>query len=185
MGDVKKIVLYGPESTGKSSLALALATHFEEPKADEFARFYLETKKKYYDLYQPSSDTICAQSDILPIVMGQLYGEHTAMESSKNVVFLDTNPLQTHVYVQHYYDTRYKWLEDILRASHYDLYILCNTDLPWVPDPLRDRADQRETLFSLFENELVLRRLPYKTVKGDFAQRLREAIAIVEEFLER
>lgn len=180
--NILKIVLFGPESTGKSVLAQQLALHYETQFVAEYARTYLEAKKKYYDFYSQGSDEICLQEDILPIVLGQMAFEDAQIQSAKKLIFFDTNPLQTKVYVNYYYKTEYSWLLKILEERQYDFYLLTDIDIDWQPDPLRDRPKSRTTLFHLFENELKNRNLQYSKVCGNNDERLANAISIINEF---
>lgn len=178
---MKKIVLFGPESTGKTWLAQHLAARFGTVWVPEYARTYLEAKQKYYDFYSKGSSEICTQEDILPIVLGQIATEDALAAFAQRFVFYDTNPLQTKVYVNHYYKTDYRWLLDILQERHYDHYLLTGTDIPWQPDPLRDRPESRGELWQLFENELKSRKLSFNVIEGNFEERARRAAQIVEQ----
>lgn len=179
-----KIVLFGPESTGKSWLAEQLAMHYQTVWAAEYARTYLETKKKYYDFYGKGSDEICTPDDILPIVIGQIAREDDLFPFAKNhLFFCDTNPLQTAVYVKHYYHSVYAWLESVIEQRTYDLYLLTNIDIKWQPDPLRDRPFERESMFQCFESFLINRKLPYQTITGTNENRLTCAVNAVNNFL--
>ncbi|MFN0049719.1 MAG: AAA family ATPase [Cytophagales bacterium] len=180
-----KIVLFGPESTGKSVLSEQLAKHFGTIWVAEYARNYLESKKKYYDFYSKGSEAICLQEDILPIVLGQIAFEDLQIQSAKKYIFFDTNPLQTKVYVNYYYKTEYTWLLKILEERSYNLYLLTDIDIEWQPDLLRDRPENRVELFNLFEKELKTRQLPYETISGSDTERLKNAIVKIEHWVEK
>lgn len=178
---IKKIVLYGPESTGKSTLAEALAKHYNTCWVPEFARGYLDFKREVYDPFGRKSNEICQPQDIPHIVIGQIVSEESFASQSNTYLFCDTNPLQTEVYNQYYYHRKDAWLEDIISTRHYDLYLLLDIDIPWVEDPLRDRPNDRGLLYSIFEQELLNRNLPYKKISGNEEERLKAAIECVEE----
>ncbi|MDX2191264.1 MAG: AAA family ATPase [Bacteroidota bacterium] len=177
---VKKIVLYGPESTGKTMLAQQLATHFNTLWVPEFARAYLENKRNFYDPNTPSSSEICTESDIPSIVIGQISDEDALQNQAHTYLFCDTNPLQTAVYVKYYYGKNYQWLNGIIGQRTYNLYLLMDIDVPWVDDPLRDRPYARKELFELFENTLIENKQKYIIISGDYDQRLQRAIKILE-----
>ncbi|MBY0425014.1 MAG: ATP-binding protein [Cytophagales bacterium] len=180
---VKKVVLFGPESTGKTFLAEGLAKHFQSSWVPEFARGYLETKKEIYDPNAQTAEEICQYPDILPIAIGQIVSENTQIQNTNKVLFCDTNFLQTIVYSKHYFQKTEAWLEQLRTTRPYDLYLLTDVDVPWMEDPLRDRPDRREYMFELFKNELIQSKCAYKIIHGDFNQRMASAIKIVEEFL--
>lgn len=178
-----KIVLFGPESTGKTALAQALAAHFDTTWIPEFARQYLENKQLYYQSLGITSNEICLEEDILPIVKGQIESEIVALSIADKVLFFDTNPVQTRVYVQHYYARYYDWLDIMIENRTYDYYLLTNLDVAWQADPLRDRPDKRQLMFELFKNELIANNLPFSEVTGTGNTRINNAIAIVNLLL--
>ncbi len=179
MNKIIKITLFGPECTGKTWLAKRLAHHFNTNWVAEYARTYLELKKKYYDFYSKGSEEICLQEDILPIVLGQMAMEDLQTKSANQMLFFDTNPLQTKVYVNYYYKAEYAWLTKILEERHYDFYLLTDIDIEWQPDTLRDRPNDRNGLFQLFKNELDVRQLSYNTIDGSNKERLKNAIKAI------
>lgn len=180
---IKKVVLFGPESTGKTFLAEGLAKHFNTVWVPEFARGYLETKKAIYDPNAQSAEEICQYHDLLPIVIGQILSEDIQLKNANKLLFCDTNFLQTIVYSKHYFNKTEDWIENLKYSRHYNLYLLTEIDIPWVPDPLRDRPEARELMLKLFKSELENTNQNFKTIKGDFESRLKLAIKITEEFL--
>lgn len=173
-----KIVLFGPESTGKTSLAKALAKHFNTEWVPEFARDYLQ--KKHEDVGE-----ICAPEDLLPIAQGQIQSENHLAKKANKVLFCDTNVLQTWVYAQAYYDNyENPKLEEAAEKNHYDLYFLTDIDVPWEADDLRDRPHEREEMFLLFKKELENRELPFFLLSGNKKERMKTAQQIVNKLLE-
>ena len=171
-----KVVLFGPESTGKTSLCTSLAEHYGTGWVPEFMRGYLE-----------SGDTTAAElvrkSDLLPIAGGQIASENKAAGSSE-LLFCDTDLLQLKVYSEYYFKGYCP--EPIVTAAlsnRYELYLLCDIDIPWEPDPLRDRPFDRLTLFRIFKAELEKHKRSYIIVSGDKEQRLQQAIAAVNNLL--
>lgn len=174
-----KIVTFGPESTGKTSLAKALAAYYDTQWVPEFAREYLQ--KKYDD-----AGEICAPEDLLPIVKGQLTSENELVKKANKVLFCDTNPLETYVYGEAYYSNfENRRLKEIVDKTHYDLYLLTYIDVPWEADDLRDKPEEREEMFDLFEKALQEHNLPYVLVKGSHEQRLKTAIEQVDWLLKK
>ena len=177
--DVLKIVLFGPESTGKTTLAKDLAAHFDTEWVPEFSRDYLQQK---WDKEQK----ICEIPDILPIARGQMALENQKCRTAKNVLFCDTNLLETVVYSRAYYEDycESSVLKHALKAQ-YDLYFLTYIDVPWVEDDLRDRPQQRELMFSKFQKALEENNLPYVLLKGTHRERFATAVKIVEKLLKK
>ncbi|EMY81010.1 nicotinamide mononucleotide adenylyltransferase NadR [Psychroflexus gondwanensis ACAM 44] len=169
-----KIVLYGPESTGKTSLARALALEYNTEWVPEFARDYLQDK------YNTSAE-ICEPEDLIPIAKGQLQSENFKSQNAKQYVFCDTNVLQTLVYAKAYFENfQNKILEQCAEECHYAHYFLTYIDTPWVEDDLRDKPTQRKSMFTIFEQELIQRNLPYTILKGDLKQRLHQSTSIIK-----
>lgn len=167
-GNCLKIVLFGPESTGKTTLSRKLSEHYNGTWVPEFAREYLQQK---WDKEQK----ICEPQDIFPIALGQRKLENTAVNSEEKIVFCDTDLLETMVYSEAYFDG---WCEERVReavlTSRYDLYILTYIDVPWQADDLRDRPGQREEMFRLFEQALIQHNRPYMLVKGNLEERIKQ-----------
>jgi HTH-type transcriptional repressor of NAD biosynthesis genes len=183
---VRKIVLYGPESTGKTILAQQLATHYNTLYAAEYARYYLDLKLELYDPYGRKSDEICQPQDIPQIVIGQVAFEDSLKDQANELLFCDTNPLMTYVYNKYYFNRDDEWIAKAATERKYDLYLLTNIDIPWIPDPPhRDRPDKREELFELFKKELDKRNLPYALVSGDYQRRLGLAIEIIDKMIKK
>ena len=178
-----KIVLFGPESTGKTVLAQKLAAHFHTLWVPEFARAYLDIKREIYDPFGRRSEEICQPQDIPSIVIGQIAQEEAIAAQAKDLIFCDTNPLQTKVYNNYYFSRNDEWLEQTVQQLHYHLYLLNSVDIPWIADGQRDRPDDRTTLFNLFHQELVSRNLTHQIIQGSYETRFVQAIETTEKFL--
>lgn len=178
-GDCLRIVLYGPESTGKTTLSQMLASHFETEWVPEFSRDYLQEK---WD----QEKKICGLDDILPIARGQMELENRKAREANEVLFCDTNLLETVVYSRAYFDEYCEpaLLKHALNA-HYDLYFLTYIDVPWVEDDLRDRPHQRELMFAKFKKPLDDYDRPYHILKGNLQERFETAVKMIEELLKK
>ncbi|MCU0648024.1 MAG: ATP-binding protein [Gemmatimonadaceae bacterium] len=164
-----RIVLTGPESTGKTVLATELATHYGAPWVPEFVRTFAEEKGAHI-----------AFSDHGPIARGQMALEDAAIAHAPALLFHDTDLISTVVYCLHYFGRAPQWIEDEARARRATHYLLCDIDLPWVADGVRDRPHQREELLALFRETLERLEAPWSPVSGVGTARLASAIAVVE-----
>ena len=170
----KRIVIYGPESTGKTTLANDLANHYKTKWVPEFAREYLQKK---WDLHKE----ICSLDDLTNIALGQLRMENKMVSKSKKFIFCDTNILVTKVWSEtHFSGYCSPEINDILESVRYDYYLLTDIDVPWVKDDLRDRPDDREEMFSYFKKRLDINGIKYSVVTGDREKRLKRAILILD-----
>lgn len=173
--DKIKIALYGPESTGKTTLAKQLAAHFESVWIPEFAREYLQEK---WD----STQKICSPEDLIPIAIGQVKLENGALQSYGNYLFSDTNLLCTKVFSEIYYGFCDPILDKAARKHKYDLFLLTDIDVPFEKDDLRDKPDEREMLLEKFENAVIENKKPYILLSGNQEERFEKAIFIIESY---
>lgn len=177
--DVVKIVLFGPESTGKTTLSQALAQYYNTQWVPEFARDYLQEK---WD----KSGEVCQKEDIMPIAVGQMQLENQGSKTASKVLICDTDILETLVYSEVYYDGYADpLLVEAASANTYDLYLLTYIDTPWEADDLRDRPNQREEMFQHFEEALIKHNRPYILMKGDKKTRLLRATGAIDAILAR
>ncbi|MGC1472274.1 MAG: ATP-binding protein [Psychroserpens sp.] len=160
-----KIVLYGPESTGKSTLAKSLAAYYDTVYVEEFSRIYAEAKAK--------ENLELTKDDVLPIAIGQLFLENEQLKKANNLLICDTDLLETKVYSEWYYDGFCpKQVEKHAYQNSYDLYFLTYINTPWEKDGIRDQPEQRLQIFNKFEHELVAAKKKYVLLKGSFESRL-------------
>ena len=174
--EIIKIALFGPESTGKTTLAIQLAEHFKTAWVPEFARDYLQEK---WD----KSEQICDINDMLPIAYGQTKLENEALSTAHKFLFCDTNLLVTKVFSEVYYNFCEPKLDKAAREHEYDLFFLTDIDVPWEKDDLRDKAEGRESVFAVFKQTLIENNKPFITISGDKDLRLNKAISIVNDLV--
>ncbi len=171
-----KIAIYGPESTGKTTLSKQLATHFNDEWVPEFARDFLQEKWN-------KSKEICTEEDLIPIAIGQVKLENEAILKAKKFLFCDTNLLVTKVFSDIYYNRCNANLAQAAREHEYDLIFLTNVDVPWEPDDLRDKPNDREITFKRFENAIIANKNPYVTLHGDATSRFEKAVKIINDLV--
>jgi HTH-type transcriptional repressor of NAD biosynthesis genes len=177
MPDVKRIAIFGTESTGKTSLAERLAQHFGEPWSREFAREFWDTH-----------DGKISATDLDVIGHGQVANEESAAAQAKRVVFCDTDLITCTLWNDALFPGACPaWVRDQAdeRAKRFALYLLCDADVPFVPDPQRCFPDEesREHARTLWRDALVARDLPFVEITGKWDERERAAIAAVEKLL--
>ncbi len=182
MSAIKKIILFGPESTGKTTMSLELAKHFRTIASPEFARHFVDIKKANTEA--ESLEDIIEWKDVEAIAIGQIHQENLLEEFANKILFCDTNLVTTHIYSKLYFGKSLEWMDSAVEKQAYDFYILLTVDVPWVADFQRDESLNRTELFNTFKAELDKRNANYKTISGDnYKDRLRQAIEIVEDFL--
>ena len=143
-----RIVVTGPESTGKSTLAQLLGERLHAPVVPEAARLYAEA------LSARTPGATLTAADVAPIARLALSLDDHAMAAQPGTVVCDTDLVSTVVYARHYYGDVPAWVETAARERRGDLYLLCATDLPWTPDAVRDRPLHRDTLLQAFRDAL-------------------------------
>lgn len=175
--NIIKVVLFGPESSGKTTLSKLLARHYNTVWVPEYARDYLQNKWN-------NERKTCENSDMLPIAEGQMKSENELALKADKILICDTDLLETKVYSKEFYGGFvHPDLEKAAVQNTYDLYFLTYIDTPWKKDDLRDRPGQRLEMFNAFENALVKNHRPYVLLKGDKKERLETAIREIDELL--
>ena len=172
-----KVVLFGPESTGKTTLSRHLARHYNSVWVPEYAREYLQNKWN-------NERKTCEPDDLLPIARGQIKLENKLSQKTDTVLICDTDLLETKVYSETYYlGTCDPILEKYAKENTYDLYFLTYIDTPWEADDLRDKPEEREAMFKAFEKALITNKRPYVLLKGDKKTRLETAVKHIDRLL--
>ncbi|HEY7515137.1 MAG TPA: ATP-binding protein [Vicinamibacteria bacterium] len=167
-----RVVLTGSECTGKTTLARELAAHFGTSWSPEYAREYAVGKG--------SPLTI---ADVDAIARGQMAGEDAAARRATRIVVHDTDLLSTVVYSRHYYGACPEWVERAAHDRRAPLYLLLRPDVPWVPDPARDRGGQRDELHELFRTTLTEFSACFREISGSWTERRGRALAAIDAVL--
>jgi nicotinamide riboside kinase len=167
-----RVVLTGPECTGKTTLAATLAAHFGAPWTEEAARHYAE-----------SSATPLSAASVEPIARLSMRMEDEALAASPALLIRDTDLVSTIVYARHYYGSCPAWILETAAARLADLYLLGAPDLPWTPDGVRDRPAHREALFDDFAGTLSALGARVTVIRGMGEERSAAAIGAVSALL--
>jgi NadR type nicotinamide-nucleotide adenylyltransferase len=169
---MKKIVIIGPESTGKSTLSQQLADHYNTVWCPEFAREYLTNLGGNYSF-----------ADLLNIAQGQLQLEEKMLSLASNgLYFIDTDMYVMKVWCEVVFEQCHTWILKQAAVKKYDLYLLCDADLPWVEDELREYPDLkfRQNLVKMYKDHLIHSGIPWAMIRGTDAQRLQSAISTID-----
>ncbi|HVF80986.1 MAG TPA: AAA family ATPase [Flavisolibacter sp.] len=165
---MKRIVIIGPESTGKSTLCRQLAAHYSTIWCPEFARQYLLKHGMAY-----------RYDDLTNIAQGQIQLEKlTAAEAKNNLYFVDTDMYVMKVWCEVAFNACPTWILKTIARQPCDLYLLCNIDLPWTKDELREYPDlaTRQRLFKMYKDIVINSCVPWAEISGANAERLQMAI---------
>ena len=177
MKQLKKIVVLGPESTGKSFLSKQLAAYYHTTWVPEYAREYLLTNGMDY-----------TPDDLVEIAKGQVLQEEIATEKigaqpgNSHLLFIDTDLYVIKVWSEFVFNRCNNTILTQIATRHYDLYLLCNIDLPWIEDELREYPDlySRQKLFHFYKDAMVNQEVPWIEISGNYEERLLKAINAVE-----
>jgi NadR type nicotinamide-nucleotide adenylyltransferase len=167
-----RIVFTGSESTGKSTLAAAVAKHYGVEVVPEFVRAFAEQRGGAIEF-----------SDHGQIARGQMALEDEYVARARTLVIQDTDLLSTVVYCKHYFGRCPEWIEEAARARRPDLYVLCGTDVPWIADGVRDRGHMRNEMQELFIAAVAASQAASASISGAPDVRLARAIDIIEQLM--
>ena len=182
MKPIKRIVTIGPESTGKSTLCKKLASHYQTGWVMEFAREFIENYGEYsYD-------------DLLTIAKGQIALEDKAaagfeqsafsyqLSTIRYPIFIDTDMHVMQVWCEFVYNRCHNWILSQIATRQYDGYLLCNIDLPWEQDGMREYPDKktREKLFHYYKEMMINQRVPWTEISGNHEERMEAAVRFVD-----
>lgn len=164
------ICFYGPESTGKSTMAKKIATHFKTEWVPEVAR----------ELVHSNAFTV---GDIRKIGFAQNQRIREKIPVANRILICDTDILTTRIYSEHYLNTAPEELDALEKEFSYDRYFLFDTDVPWIADGMRDLSAVRPEMMNKFRNALESRNIPYSLVTGNYEQRENFLIREIEKMI--
>lgn len=172
---VRRIAIIGPESTGKSTLCEQLAAYYGTSWVPEYAREHLLQKGPKY-----------TYDDLLVIARRQLALEDEISGSTNRpLVFVDTDMYVMKIWAEFVFQRCHQWIIDRIVERKYALYLLCNIDLPWEKDELREYPDfePRAKLFNMYRDNLINQNVPWKLISGNSEERFQTAVTAVNRLL--
>lgn len=170
---MKRIVVTGPESSGKTTLAMALAKHYGTLWVPEQARPFLSDLGRPY--HEPDLSAIAEQQ----LQMEDGMADAAAMMQLPWII-CDTDAITIRIWGQEKYGRSDPWVVQCTEERAYDLWLLCAPDMPWEPDPLRENPTDRDRLFEVYERTLQLLGKPYTIMRGVHEDRMRTALQAIE-----
>ena len=183
--NMKKIVVIGPESTGKSTLCSQLAEHYKTLWCPEYAREYLEkngTDYTYEDLLTIAKGQIESEEAVTDELRAMLTTSGSQLKADSANLFIDTDMYVMKVWCEFAFGKCHSWILNQAATRKYDLYLLCNVDLPWVRDELREypNLEIRKKLYHFYKDIMVNQKVPWIDISGNYQERLQKAITAVD-----
>ncbi|MEN2280865.1 ATP-binding protein [Algoriphagus sp. SE2] len=168
----ERILILGPESTGKSTLCKQLSATFEEPWVPEYAREFLENLDRAY-----------GYDDLLKIGKGQIEMEDKLAKVAKKYLFCDTDLRVIHIWSSHRFGKTDPWILEQIEKREYSLILLKDTDLPWEQDPQREypELEMRQYFFKKYLKLAEESRFPFEVVSGNEKARLSQALQFIKK----
>ena len=195
---IKKVVIIGPESTGKSTLCEQLAQHYNTMWCPEFAREYLLTHGTDYtfdDLLNIAKGQLAMEEEYVQMMSESESPKEGKTERKKEnytcgladlqtsgLLFIDTDMYVMKVWCEFVFNKCHNWILKQITERKYDLYLLCNTDIPWIKDELREYPDleNRQKLYHIYKDIMVNQSTPWIEINGSYEERLAAAIKAID-----
>jgi NadR type nicotinamide-nucleotide adenylyltransferase len=169
---LKKIAIIGPECTGKTTLAQQLANHFNTIWIPEFARDYIESLEGSY-----------SYNDVETIAKKQWEQINSKYPNATQLILFDTDLIITKIWFKIVYHKIPNWIDNAIKESKFEKYLLCNTDIQWVADKVRENGgEKREQLFKIYKNELEYYKFHYEIISGVDKNRFEQAVTLIQGY---
>ena len=169
---MKKVVITGPESSGKTTLFNAIEEKFGIAGVPEFARIYIDQLDRPY-----------VQGDLIEIANGQLQLEQKFSNENKDLLLCDTDLLTIKVWSEYKYGSCDPIILNQLMHHLPDYYVLTSPDIPWEPDPQRENPEERDELFQIYQKEILTLKIPSIIVAGSQEQRMDQFLKVMNDLL--
>ena len=169
---MKKVVITGPESSGKTTLFNAIEEKFGIAGVPEFARVYIDQLDRPY-----------VQGDLIEIANGQLQLEQKFSNENKDLLLCDTDLLTIKVWSEYKYGICDPIILNQLMHHLPDYYVLASPDIPWEPDPQRENPKERDELFQIYQKEILTLKIPSIIVAGSQEQRMDQFLKFMNDLL--
>ena len=150
-----KVIITGPECSGKTTLCDNLSKHFNAKKVDEYAREFLNESNDNYKYH-----------DLITIAKNQYKNEKN--NYTGKVMFCDTDLITIKIWSDYKYQKCDDWITQKINSQKKErrIYILCKPDLPWEYDPQRENKNSREELFNNYKKELIKNQHEFFVIQG-------------------
>jgi NadR type nicotinamide-nucleotide adenylyltransferase len=187
MKTIKKIVIVGPESTGKSTLCEKLAAHYNSIWVKEYAREYLlqhGTDYTFENLLDVAKGQLRLEEEGIVLATEKL--KESAWPNKNYPLFIDTDQYVMKTWCEFVFGQCHNWILNQIVERKYDLYFLGNIDAPWVKDELREYPDliTRAKLYHHYKDLLINQNVPWVDICGNYEERFQQAVAAVDKLLE-
>ena len=165
---MKKIVVTGPESSGKTSLVEAVNKESGVIDVNEYARKFIGALTRPYKC-----------DDLITIAKGQLVLEQEAVLKDPEILLCDTDLLTIKIWSEYKYGSCDPFIHNKLMENLPDLYLLTSPDFPWEPDPQRENPDDRDEFFSIYKQHIIDLEVPYEVLMGPEQKRVEKVLEII------
>ena len=171
-GNIIKVAITGPESSGKSTIANKLAEHYHTVWVKEYAREYIDKLVRNY-----------GQDDLVSITKGQIQNEDTGLSRANDILFCDTELTVIKIWSLHKYGSADPFIIAENKKRFYDIYLLMDVDLPWEYDLQRENPDKRKYFFDWFKKELEFKKANFHIINGNYTERFNKSKRIIDKYL--
>ncbi len=165
---MKKIVVTGPESSGKTTLVKDIEANVDLHAVPEYARIYIDQLDRPY-----------VKEDLEKIAMGQMESERSLRIKNNKILLCDTDLLTLKIWSEYKYGCCISYITEQLNKNLPDLYLLTSPDIPWEPDPQRENPLDRDEFFEIYRQQINALKVPYQIMKGDQTKRLDQFLKLI------
>ena len=159
-----RVAIVGSPASGKTTLAQALSAEYGTPWVPEYLREFVDLQQR-----------VPVEDDQIHIATTQAAREDAAAARGGRFLFCDTTPLMTAVYSRHYFGGLREDLADLVASRQYDITLVCDHEIPWIPDGLhREEQDVSGMIHAILHEELAARAIPYAHIHGSLEERIKQ-----------